>query len=322
MKYNELRICLDAGHGNKQNYANNYYESEGNLEACKMLKEELEKYKNVVVFMTRTEHNQNPSLEARGKLAVDKNCQVFYSWHSDANSNVNTRGVTVIRSLKRPDSYTLGAMLASEISYAMGTPLSPYSGNINGVWTRPYPNTVNTDYYGVIREAVKGASVEYAFLVEHGFHTNLLDVAQLDSAVNRRKIVQAEARAFADYFDLELKEEFAPPEIALPDYEALYRLEVERNNRLVSALDALEIDYAELRIDFQDNMDAYAKNLAFKTAEIAELEQEIKEAHAMAAEEIEGMQAQLDGKDELISELLREIAELGKGGRYSGKQKP
>ncbi|MDL2293217.1 N-acetylmuramoyl-L-alanine amidase [Ruminococcaceae bacterium OttesenSCG-928-D13] len=199
-----MKITLDPGHGYKQNLGlNGYYESTGNLRACKLLKAELEKY-GFEVAMTRTEDNQDPDISTqRGQVAARNGSKVFISWHSDANANASVRGVTAIRSLQRPDSVDLGQKLASAVAGVMGTPLSPYAGNDKGVWTRVYPGTTNTDYYAVIRNSVPaGSAVEHSFLIEHGFHTNQQDVDKLDNEGWRLKIVQAEAKVLAEYFGM------------------------------------------------------------------------------------------------------------------------
>jgi N-acetylmuramoyl-L-alanine amidase len=320
----ELRICLDAGHGNKENFANNYYESEGNLEACLLLQKELEKYKNVKVFMTRTKHNENPSLAQRGQVAVKNNCQVFYSWHSDASSNPNTRGVTVIRSVKRPNSQFFGTLLAQAISLVMNAPLSPYVGNIGGVWTRLYPDTTNTDYYGVIREAVTSNVVEYAFLVEHSFHTNLQDIAYLDSAKNRQLIVEAEAKIFAQFFDLELKDEYKPTPPDLPDYHAMYIDASKELDKLRSEYLTLQEVKDALQRDFDSNMLGYTQDLGVKNAEIERLKKLLEETELerdLAGQELVGMEALKEELSAKIAELKSKIKELEQQiGMQGGKQ--
>lgn len=224
-----IKICLDPGHGGKQNLGlNGYYESMGNLRACILLKEELEKY-GFEVIMTRTEDNQNPNISTqRGQVAIRNGCKVFISWHSDANANPNTRGVTVIRSLQRPKSLELGQKLAQAIAEAMNTPLSPYKGNNGGVWTRAYSSqSPNTDFYAVIRNSVtSGSPVEYSFLIEHGFHTNSQDVEMLDKSANRTKIVQAEAKALAEYFGMSEQESVPPAPVDPPQANGLYHVQV------------------------------------------------------------------------------------------------
>lgn len=211
-----IKICLDPGHGNKQNLGlNGYYESVGNLAACLLLKNELERY-GFAVVLTRTKESENPDISTqRGQVAVKNGCQVFISWHSDANAKSSVRGVTVINSVKRPGSAALAQALAGAIATAMGTSLSPYGGSKNGVWQRT--RAAGDDYYAVLRGATgSGSQVQHTFLIEHGFHTNPEDVDMLDKSHNRLAIVQAEAKALAEYFGLAATQP-APEESAEPE---------------------------------------------------------------------------------------------------------
>ena len=83
-----LRICLDPGHADTANkgVVNGYWESHMVFDLAYKLKDRLEKYKDVVVFVTKPVRNCNPDLEARGKVARDNNCEVFISLHSNAAS--------------------------------------------------------------------------------------------------------------------------------------------------------------------------------------------------------------------------------------------
>lgn len=194
-----MKICLDPGH--KANYNKgirpDYYEGNMTLDLAKRLKVELEEYDGIEVILTRTTGSSNPSLAARGAMA--KGCDLFMSLHSDASGNAKTRGVTVIRSLQRPNSVAFGKELAKTINGVMGCGYSPYSGADAGVWTRKYPSTSNTDYYGVIRAAAK-TDCPYIYLVEHSFHTNATDCLFLDTATQRQKLAEAEAARIAEKF--------------------------------------------------------------------------------------------------------------------------
>lgn len=194
-----MKICLDPGH--KANYNKgirpDYYEGNMTLDLAKRLKAELEEYDGIEVILTRSTGNSDPSLAARGAMA--KGCDVFISLHSDASGNPKTRGVTVIRSLQRPNSVAFGKELANTIHGVMGCGYSPYSGADAGVWTRKYPGTSNTDYYGVIRAAAK-TDCPYIYLIEHSFHTNMTDCTFLDTATQRQKLAEAEAAEIAAKF--------------------------------------------------------------------------------------------------------------------------
>ena len=197
----KLIVVLDPGHTANYNkgVVSGFYEGNMTLDLAQRLKAELEKY-GAEVYLTRTSGAENPSLDARGKLAITKGATLFLSLHSDASSSASTSWVTVIRSLKRPNSVGLGQKLASAIAGCMGTKLSGYSGASGGVWTRKYPGYSTLDYYGVIRAAVASGNVQDAFLIEHGFHTNPNDCAFLDSSARRAELAAAEAKVIAAHY--------------------------------------------------------------------------------------------------------------------------
>lgn len=212
----KLVVVLDPGH--TQNYnkgaAADYYEGNMTLDLAQRLKVELEKY-GAEVYLTRTTATQNPSLVARGRLAITKGATLFLSLHSDASGNAGTSWVTVILSLKRPNSVILGRKLASTVAGLMGTKLSSYSGASGGVWTRKYPGYSSLDYYGVIRAAVASGNVQDVFLLEHGFHTNPKDCAFLDNSARRAELAVAEAQVIAEHYGLTA----ADPMAGLPSYK-------------------------------------------------------------------------------------------------------
>ena len=199
----KLVVVLDPGHTKNCNKgaAAGYYEGNMTLDLAQRLKAELEKY-GAEVYLTRTTAAQNPSLDARGRLATTKGATLFLSLHSDASASASTSFVTTIRSLKRPNSAALGRKLASTVAGRMGTKLSGYSGASGGVWTRKYPGYSSLDYYGVIRAATASGNVQDVFLLEHGFHTNPKDCAFLDSAARRAELAAAEAQVIAEHYGL------------------------------------------------------------------------------------------------------------------------
>ncbi len=202
----QIKICIDAGHGVNANrgVCTGYYESNGNFALANLVSEELEK-SGFIVIKTKTNLQEDPSLEARGNMA--KGCQLFLSLHSDAASNQNVSYVTAIRSIKRPDSYTLGALLAGNIETLMkkdlpDISLSKYAGAIDGVWTRKYPSKANTDYYSVIRNAAKYSECKDIFLLECGHHTNLATCNWLDSSSKRKELADVIVKTIKEYYNV------------------------------------------------------------------------------------------------------------------------
>lgn len=217
MANGSLRICLDPGHSINYNRGviPGYFESNMNWALANYLKEELLQYKNTEVFITKSRLDSNPDLESRGRFAIQNNCEVFYSIHSNAASAAAC-GVSVFRSVKRPDSVKLGQLLGQKDVDIMKTDTGITYLRQNGNSTRLYPDTTNTDYYGVIRASVRSDVVKYSYLIEHGFHTNSTECTWLMNDANIRKLAKGEAEVLANYFNLQLKDAPAPEPTPTP----------------------------------------------------------------------------------------------------------
>ena len=201
-----FRICIDPGHGefgNPYPQRPGYYEGTQMYKLAQYQKEELEKYSDVEVILTRKTITDDPSLDARGKMAAG--CDLFYSDHSNAaDSSGNwssARGVDIYGSNRKP-AENLCNQLGAAIAAAMGN-------NFRGTFYRDYqtgrtysePQPGMLDYYGVIRSAV-ATSCKAAIIVEHGFHTNELDSAFLINDDDLRKMAKAEVEVLARYYGL------------------------------------------------------------------------------------------------------------------------
>ena len=195
-----MRITIDPGHAGKQNYANGYFESEGNWRFSQVLVDELRR-RGAEVLITKRSLNDDPSLTARGNMAAEFRSDVFISIHSDANRSPDRRGVHVIRSLTKPNSYATGIALVQKMAKAMGIPV-----RANPVWTRESPTRPGFDYYTVLDRASNytrmggrnGRDVPKCYLLECGYHTNPDDVARLKDS----RLDQKRAEAIADALGL------------------------------------------------------------------------------------------------------------------------
>ena len=203
-----MRITLDPGHGQFGNpgVIAGYYEGTRVFMLAEALKAELEKYENVSVVITRKQITDNPSLSGRGGEAAKNGSELFISLHSNAASNPAAHGVSVFRSVKRPESESLGRLLGDAVVNLMKK--QTQITYLRGVMTRTesYDGTVQ-DYYGVLRSAVKSDSVKYAFIIEHGFHTNLTECEFMYSDKNLLEVAKTEAEVIAAYFNLKKKDD-------------------------------------------------------------------------------------------------------------------
>lgn len=217
-----LRICLDPGHSVNYNKGKDpgppqYYESNRVFELAQYLKAELEKYKDVVVFMTKTKQTDNPSLWDRGYMAVANNCDVFESIHTNAFDNSGSaKGVSTHISVHRADK-SLYDKMGNAITALMkaDTDITYYRGSS----IRLHPDRKDWDYYGVVRAAMNyygKTGVKHAFICEHGFHDNPTECKWLNNSDNLKRLAKVKAQVYAEYFSLILKDEVAPQPIPTP----------------------------------------------------------------------------------------------------------
>ena len=194
------KFCIDQGHypGGNKGVCPDYYEGNRMFQLGLYLKEELEKYEGFSAILTRKTVEDNPDLADRGSMAIENGCQVFVSLHTNAYSSPAACGVSVIYSLKRPDTKAFGSTIGRDIAALMrqGDGVTYF----RSAYTRTYPGTMDTDYYAVIRNAVRGDVVKYAYILEQGFHTNPSECAWLSDDDNLRALAQTEAAAFAKLF--------------------------------------------------------------------------------------------------------------------------
>lgn len=188
-----LKIMLDAGHGQFENQSpcdKSFFEGTNNYLFALALKRELEKYEDVVVFLTRNEISENPSLEQRGELAVENNCDVFFSIHSNANANPLAYGVEGFYSVHTPAAKGLleGLCNAARINLP--------KSKVRKVTTKKWNDT---DYYAVLRHS-KG--VKYSMLIELGFHSNTKELACIRLEEWHNVVAELQARVFSDFFGL------------------------------------------------------------------------------------------------------------------------
>jgi N-acetylmuramoyl-L-alanine amidase len=186
-------IVIDPGHyqGYNPGVCPGYYEGTRMLKLAQYLGDALIR-KGATVKYTRTSGDQNPTLAERG--AMGAGADLFISLHSDASDDPSVRGVTSYYSIKRPNSKPFAEEIGKAAAEAMGN-------QFRGAYTRAYPNRPDLDYYGVIRAAAQ-AGAKNVFLIEHGFHTNMMDCEILNSDEGLRRIAEAEANVIARYFNL------------------------------------------------------------------------------------------------------------------------
>ncbi len=199
-----MKITIDPGHTQKCNkgVVDGYYEGDAMFKLAQHLKKALDIYENVEVILTRGE-KENPTLEERGMVAIKSKSKIFISLHSNATSNSETASyICGFYSVKRKSSKAFCGEIVKAVVDVMKGETDAWN---RGALTKM--NASGSDYYGVIRHSVSGdGEVEYSFIIEHGFHTNNSQCKFLMSDSNLKAIANAEAKAFAKYFNLNAKD--------------------------------------------------------------------------------------------------------------------
>lgn len=199
-------ITIDPGHGRATNRSPldpTFFEGTSNYLFALELKRELERYEDVTVYMTRASVDDDPSLDARGRMAVENGSDVFLSIHSNASSNPSAYGVEGFFSVKTPEARALLEELCNAVK------LNLPDSRIRRVTTKL---SGDEDYYGVLRSS---AGVKYSMIIEQGFHTNAGELECINSEEWRRTVAELQAKVFSDFFGLTKKEE--APEVTVKE---------------------------------------------------------------------------------------------------------
>ena len=235
-----MKICLDAGHYGKYNQSpvlKEYYESDFNWKLHILLKEELQKY-GIEVITTRENQDENLELTQRGKKA--SGCDLFMSLHSNATDNEKADYPVVFRAYdNKNNADELALKIAKIIQDTMQTEQP-------GKTATRINSTNNNEYYGVLRGA-RNAGVPLYYIVEHSFHTNLKSVQWLLNDENVKKLAIAEAKAIAEYFNINKKAESNTNETTVSELPNLANY---KGNSIVQALNSVGVDssYANRKI--------------------------------------------------------------------------
>lgn len=206
----KLTVVLDPGHGGDQSGAardgESVEEKTLNLKIARYLKEELETYENVTVYLTR-EDDSDVDLPDRTKVSVDKKADVMISLHNNAAGACAAydHGCTV---LAAKDGYKDALALEEQkLSCNILNELSKLGIENQSILLRDseanekYPNGALADYYAIIRGGVTNDIP--TVLIEHAFIDNASDYAKyLSSDEKLSELAVADATGIARYYQL------------------------------------------------------------------------------------------------------------------------
>lgn|GEM_PF-811562 len=200
-------IVIDPGHygGYNKGVCPDYYEGNTMLKLAEFLGQELQDMGATVKY-TRTTNEQNPTLQQRGQMGAG--ADLFISLHSDASDDPTASGVTSFFSVRQPLTESFATAIGEAAAEAMGN-------SFRGSVARESETTPGYDYLGVLRAAV-AVGAENAFLIEHGFHTNMRDCLTLSDDNALRRIAAAEAAVIGRYFQLMAPGQPQPPTESVP----------------------------------------------------------------------------------------------------------
>lgn len=192
-----VRIVIDPGHGGENLGAdhNGYLEKDMSLIVAESMRDELEKYEGIEVYMTRTE-DVDMSLEERVDYAEDVGADFFFCLHFNMSSEHDMYGAECWISAYG-ENYARG-MDFSKIEMRALTDLGLYD---RGIKTR-LGNKGN--YYGVLRMADLAGIP--AVIIEHCHLDNVNDEPFYDHHDWLVKYGKLDATAVAMYYGLKSEE--------------------------------------------------------------------------------------------------------------------
>lgn len=193
----KLVIVIDPGHGgnNRGTLENNHEEKFMTMTTALAMYNELLKYDDVEVYLTRTE-DVKLSLADRAEFAASVDADFMFSIHYNASENHELFGSEVwVSSVSPYNGYGL------QFGYEFLTEAREMGLLVRGVKTRLGDDG---DYYGIIRESVQRGIP--ALIIEHCHVDNVRDTDYCDSDADLKNFGIADATAVAKYFGLSSRE--------------------------------------------------------------------------------------------------------------------
>lgn len=191
-------VVIDPGHGGENLGAeyNGYTEKEMTLIVADAMREELEKYEGIEVYMTR-QGDVDLTLEERAEYAKSVNADFMFCLHFNMSENHNLFGAEVWVSAFG-ERYQQGYSFAS-VEMELLEELGLYS---RGIKTRL--NDEGEDYYGIIRHST--ARELTTVLIEHCHLDQENDEEYYTSEEKLRQFGRLDATAVAKYYGLRSQE--------------------------------------------------------------------------------------------------------------------
>lgn len=188
-------VVIDPGHGGENRggeVPGQFLEKELTLQTALAMKQTLEQFEGVQVYLTRTA-DQELSLEERAQIAKAFQADFLFSLHYNMSASHEFYGSEIWTSAF--GSYYSAGQTFGRLQLAEMAGLGQYS---RGVKTRL--SSRGTDYYGVIR-AARELDIP-CVIIEHCHMDHPVDSHQIDTAQEVANMGVSDAIAVAKYFHL------------------------------------------------------------------------------------------------------------------------
>ena len=207
-------VVLDPGHGGADSGSYEvhnghvYKESVINWKIACYTMEELKKYPDIEVYMTRTK-NQNKGLVSRVLTAKSYGADLLVSQHVNSTESRYVKGASVLISKGTYRSYLaekeklFGKCVIKELTRLGLTRRYSATGGMEYRMSEDgsrYPNGTRRDYYAIVAQSVEQNLP--GVIIEHAFVSNPSEAGKyLKTNKQLKKIGQADARAIVSYFN-------------------------------------------------------------------------------------------------------------------------
>ena len=205
-------IVIDPGHCKTHPgaYGNRLREEVAALDISKACLDELKKYGDVTVYMTREDGSCCEELElgdcltARNNYAKILEADFLISMHLNAGRTTGANVLTAYQSGYhdeiRVETQKFGKLALKKLK-ALGIANRGLLLRKSENGTR-YPDGSLADYYSIVRNGVKQRIP--SVIIEHGYISSSSDVSKFfNTSAKRKKVGKADAKAVIDYYDLE-----------------------------------------------------------------------------------------------------------------------
>lgn len=215
-------IVLDPGHGGNNLGAeyDGYTEKDLTIEVARAMKEQLEKYDNVKVYLTR-EGDESMDIRKRAEFAAKLNADFLFCLHFNASVNHNLFGSEVW--VPSTGSYYSKGYSYAQIQMQQMTDMGLYS---RGIKTRLGEG--DHDYYGILRYCtelgVPSVLIEHCHLdneMDQGFYQQgkqqLIEFGRQDAEAVAKYFQLSSAELGVDYSSYPVPQTPIPSGIVRPD---------------------------------------------------------------------------------------------------------